>query len=123
MKGLKAKEFERYFLSNLIAPEHLEILTENPHDSLDKIRNVGAVFIRKYSPVTFDDSSVGINHMLLTGGYARIFSGLSIWSFLKTVNFLECDATGYQKLKDVTVTLARLEGLEGHAESVLSRGG
>ena len=109
--------------ANLIAPEHLEILTEKPHDLLGKLRNAGAVFIGRHSAVAFGDYSAGINHVLPTGGYARTFSGLSVWSFLKTINFLECDAGGYQNLKDMTVTLAKLEGFDGHAKSVLSRGG
>ena len=108
--------------ANLIAPEHLEILTEKPRDLLGKLRNAGAVFIGRYSAVAFGDYSAGMNHVLPTGGYARAFSGLSVWSFLKTINFLECDATGYQNLKDMTVTLAKLEGFDGHAKSVLSRG-
>ena len=108
--------------ANLIAPEHLEILTEKPRDLLGKLRNAGAVFIGRYSAVAFGDYSAGINHVLPTGGYARIFSGLSVWSFLKTINFLECDLTGYQNLKDMTTTLAKLEGFDEHAKSVLSRG-
>jgi len=108
--------------ANLIAPEHLEILTEKPRDLLGKLRNAGAVFIGRYSAVAFGDYSAGMNHVLPTGGYARAFSGLSVWSFLKTINFLECDAGGYQNLKDMTVTLAKLEGFDGHAKSVLSRG-
>lgn len=107
---------------NLIAPEHVEVLTEKPRDLLWKLRNAGAVFIGKYSAVAFGDYSAGINHVLPTGGYAKVFSGLSVWSFLKTINFLECNEKGYQNLKEMTVTLAKLEGLDGHVQSVLTRG-
>ncbi|MEM3640473.1 MAG: histidinol dehydrogenase [Candidatus Bathyarchaeia archaeon] len=107
--------------TNLIAPEHVEILTKKPRDLLWKLKNAGAVFVGNYSAVVFGDYSAGINHVLPTGGYARAFSGLSVWSFVKTINFLECDEKGYQNLKDITVTLAKLEDLDGHVKSVLVR--
>ncbi len=110
------------FYANLIAPEHVEVLAEKPRDLLWKLRNAGAVFIGKYSAVAFGDYSAGINHVLPTGGYAKVFSGLSVWSFLKTINFLECNEKGYRNLKEMTVTLAKLEGLDGHVKSVLARG-
>jgi|YelNatPaOPRAMG01_1025707.scaffolds.fasta_scaffold05237_4 histidinol dehydrogenase len=109
--------------ANLIAPEHIELLTKKPYDVLWKLRNAGAVFVGKYSAVAFGDYSAGINHVLPTGGYAKIFSGLTVWSFLKTLNFLECNERGYRNLKEITITLAKLEGLDGHVKSVLSRCG
>jgi histidinol dehydrogenase len=107
--------------ANLIASEHVEVLTEKPRDLLWKLRNAGAVFIGKYSAVAFGDYSAGTNHVLPTGGYAKVFSGLSVWSFLKTINFVECNEKGYRNLKEITVTLAKLEGLDGHVKSVLAR--
>lgn len=107
--------------ANHIGPEHLEILTEKPECIIENLTNAGAVFLGQYSAVAFGDYSAGINHVLPTAGFARIFSGLSVWSFLKTINFLECTAEGYKKLKDATVTLAEMEGFVGHANSVLRR--
>jgi histidinol dehydrogenase len=107
--------------ANVIAPEHLEVLTKNPREQLAKMRNAGAVFLGKYSAVAFGDYSAGTNHVLPTGGYAKAFSGLSVCDFVKTINFLECNVKGYRNLKEITATLARLEGLTGHVKSVFAR--
>jgi len=107
--------------SNQIAPEHLQIQTKNPDQILDKIRNAGAIFLGSYSPVAFGDYSSGLNHVLPTGGYARIYSGLSTSDFVKTMNFLKCSKEGYQNLKETAVTLANMEGFDGHAKSVSIR--
>jgi histidinol dehydrogenase len=108
-------------LANLIAPEHLQIQTKNPNDVFDKIRNAGAIFLGSYSPVAFGDYSSGLNHVLPTGGYARIYSGLSTSDFVKSMNFLQCSKEGYQNLKETAVTLAKMEGFDGHAKSVSIR--
>jgi histidinol dehydrogenase len=107
--------------ANLIAPEHMQIQTENPSEVLGKVRNAGAIFLGKYSPVAFGDYSSGLNHVLPTGGYARIYSGLSTSDFVKTMNFLQCSKEGYQNLKETAVTLAEMEGFDGHAKSVSIR--
>jgi len=108
--------------ANMIAPEHLQILTRSPHKVFDKIQNAGAVFLGQYSPVAFGDYSAGLNHVLPTGGYAKFYSGLSTRDFVKTINFIECDKQGYLSLETMTVTLAKLEGFNGHARSVSIRG-
>jgi len=108
--------------ANLIAPEHLQILTKAPHKVFVKIQNAGAVFLGQYSPVAFGDYSAGLNHVLPTGGYAKFYSGLSTRDFVKTINFLECNKEGYLSLERITVTLAKLEGFNGHARSVSVRG-
>jgi histidinol dehydrogenase len=108
-------------LANLIAPEHLQIQTEKPSEVLSKIRNAGAIFLGKYSPIAFGDYSAGLNHVLPTGGYARIYSGLTTSDFVKTMNFLQCSKEGYKNLKEPAVTLAKMEGFDGHAESVSIR--
>jgi len=108
--------------SNMIAPEHLQIQTENPAEVLSKIRNAGAVFLGGYSPVAFGDYSSGLNHVLPTAGYAKIYSGLSSLDFVKTMNFLECSKKGYGRLKETAVTIAEMEGFDAHAKSVAIRG-
>jgi len=108
--------------TNLIAPEHLQIQTKIPRKVFSKIRNAGAVFLGNYSPVAFGDYSSGLNHVLPTGGYAKFYSGLSTRDFVKTINFLQCSRQGYLNLKRATVTLAKLEGFDGHARSVSIRG-
>lgn len=109
--------------ANIIAPEHLEILTKAPSRVLDRIRNAGAVFLGEYSTVAFGDYSAGMNHVLPTGGYAKTYSGLSTKDFVKTISFLECSKRGYSNLKETTITLAKLEGLGAHAKSVSIRRG
>jgi len=108
--------------ANSIAPEHLQIQTKAPRKVFNKIQNAGAVFLGDYSPVAFGDYSSGLNHVLPTGGYAKIFSGLSTWDFVKTINFLQCSRQGYLNLKRTTVVLAKMEGFDGHVRSVSIRG-
>lgn len=108
--------------ANMIAPEHLQILTRSPRKVFDKIQSAGAVFLGQYSPVAFGDYSAGLNHVLPAGGYAKFYSGLSTRNFVKTINFLECSKQGYSSLERMTVTLAKLEGFNGHARSVSIRG-
>ena len=109
-------------LSNIIAPEHLQIQTENPQQVLEKIRNAGAIFLGKYSPVAFGDYSAGLNHVLPTAGYAKMYSGLSSLDFIKTMNFIQCTKEGYQNLKDTAETIADMEGFDAHSRSVSIRG-
>ncbi len=106
---------------NMIAPEHLQIQTKNPTKLLSKIQNAGAIFLGGYSPVAFGDYCSGLNHVLPTAGYAKIYSGLSSLDFVKTMNFLQCSKEGYRNLKDVAVTIAEMEGFDGHAKSVALR--
>jgi histidinol dehydrogenase len=112
---------EAIYYSNLIAPEHLQIQTKNPTEVLSKIRNAGAVFLGGYSPVAFGDYSAGLNHVLPTAGYAKIYSGLSSLDFVKTMNFIQCSKEGYRKLKETAVTIAEMEGFDAHARSVTIR--
>ena len=108
-------------LANLIAPEHLQIQTKTPNRVLGKIRNAGAVFLGRYSPVPFGDYSAGLNHVLPTAGYAKTYSGLSSLDFVKTMNFLQCNKQGYGKLKETAVTIAEMEGFDAHAKAVSIR--
>jgi len=113
------EEAVRY--SNMIAPEHLQIQAKNPTEVLNKIRNAGAVFLGSYSPVAFGDYSSGLNHVLPTAGYAKIYSGLSSLDFVKTMNFIQCTKEGYQNLKETAVSIAEMEGFDAHAKSVTTR--
>jgi len=107
--------------ANIIAPEHLQIQTKTPRKVFNKVQNAGAVFLGDYSPVALGDYSAGLNHVLPTGGYAKFYSGLSTMDFVKTINFLQCSRQGYLNLKRTTVTLAKLEGFDGHARSISIR--
>jgi histidinol dehydrogenase len=108
-------------IANMIAPEHLQIQTKAPNEVFSKIRNAGAVFLGGYSPVSFGDYSSGLNHVLPTACYAKIYSGLSSLDFVKTMNFLQCSKEGYRNLKETAVTIAEMEGFDAHAKSVSIR--
>ncbi len=105
----------------MIAPEHLQIQTKAPNEVFSKIRNAGAIFLGGYSPVSFGDYSSGLNHVLPTAGYAKIYSGLLSLDFVKTMNFLQCSSEGYWNLKETAVTIAEMEGFDAHAKSVSIR--
>jgi histidinol dehydrogenase len=117
VKNLK----EAIELTNKIAPEHLQIQTKQPNRILSKIRNAGAVFLGAYSPVSFGDYSAGLNHVLPTAGYAKIYSGLSSIDFVKTMNFMQCNKKGYSSLKETAETIAEMEGFDAHAKAVSIR--
>ena len=108
-------------ISNLIAPEHLEILIENPNRIIKEITNAGAIFLGPYSPIPLGDYCAGTNHILPTGGTARKYSGLNLYDFLKTIDVLKCDKDGLKKLSDTAIKLAEFEGLYAHKRSIEER--
>jgi len=105
-------------VSNLIAPEHLELLIKKPRTFVNKIINAGAIFLGKNTPVPLGDYTAGINHVLPTGGTAKMYSGLNIFDFLKIINVLECDFDGLKFLLKPTCNLAEFEGLNGHKKAL-----
>jgi len=107
---------------NKIAPEHLEIITRNPGRIVKNIRNAGAVFIGRYSPVASGDYITGPSHVLPTGGTARFSSGLSVRTFMKSFAVMEYTKKGFDSISNKVIHLAGLEGLEEHAESIKVRG-
>lgn len=106
---------------NKYAPEHLEIIMANPFKLLKKIRNAGSIFLGPYSPVSAGDYATGANHVLPTGGNAKIYDGLSVDDFLKRPTFQMVSRTGLAKLSRTVVALAKAEGLPSHARSVEQR--
>jgi histidinol dehydrogenase len=119
---VKAKDIEDCIrISNIIAPEHLEILIENPQNVLEKINNAGAIFLGPYSPVPLGDYCAGTNHILPTGGYAKVYSGLSVNDFIKTIDVLECTKEGLIVLSDSASKIAEFEGFYAHKESLEER--
>ena len=108
-------------LANEIAPEHLEIVTEDPRALLGGIKNAGAVFLGAWSPEPLGDYLAGPDHVLPTSGTARFFSPLSVDSFLKTMSIIEYDKTTLAPVKDEIITLARSEKLTAHANSIQVR--
>jgi histidinol dehydrogenase len=106
---------------NEYAPEHLEIITEEPFVTLKKIKNAGSIFMGPFSPIPVGDYASGTNHVLPTGQTARMFSGLSIDDFIKKPTFQYLSKEGLSSLKDTVVTLAEAEGLPLHARTIVER--
>ena len=106
---------------NAYAAEHLEIQTkDSAHDAM-KIRNAGAVFIGRFSPVSLGDYSAGSNHVLPTGGCACHSSGLSVQTFLRGLHFIEYGQAPFTEILDTVVTLAHSEDLPAHGEAMTAR--
>lgn len=108
-------------VGNIIAAEHVEILTKNPKEVLEKINNAGAIFLGPNSPVPLGDYSAGTNHILPTGGKAKNYSGLNVFDFLKIIDVLECTKEGLQNLSKSTMKIAEFEGLYAHKKSIEER--
>ena len=108
-------------LSNIIAPEHLEIMTKNPKKILPMIRNAGAIFLGEWTPEALGDYSAGPNHTLPTGGTARFSSPLGVYDFIKRSSLLSFTQNGFKKLAMTVKTIAEAEGLEAHANTVRVR--
>lgn len=104
--------------ANRLAPEHLEIVTEDDDAVLQRIRNAGSVFIGPYSPVAAGDYATGGNHVLPTSTRARAWSALSLDDFGRWMLVQRADRAGLESIAETTTTLARWEGLEAHARAV-----
>ncbi len=107
--------------ANLYAPEHLQIVTREPFTLLPRIQHAGSIFLGPYAPVPVGDYASGTNHVLPTGGCARMFSGLSVDDFIKKPTFQHLTREALAGLKDTVITLAEHEGLHLHARAVAER--
>jgi histidinol dehydrogenase len=108
-------------LSNRLAPEHLELHLREPFSRLGEIRNAGAVFIGEYTPEPVGDYIAGPNHVLPTAGTARFASALSVDHFLKRTSLIHYSADALRREAGDILSLAAVEGLGGHANSVRLR--
>ena len=106
---------------NAYAAEHLEIQTANAAGDALKIRNAGAVFIGRFSPVSLGDYSAGSNHVLPTGGCACHSSGLSVQTFLRGIHYIEYSKEAFTELIPTVITLANSEDLPAHGEAMSVR--
>jgi histidinol dehydrogenase len=116
-----ASREEAVALANRLAPEHLELLVERPHEWLGKIENAGAVFLGPYSPEPVGDYFAGPNHVLPTNGTARFSSPLSVDDFLKKSSIIQYSEQALREHGDHIVALAEAEGLTAHANAVRVR--
>ena len=106
---------------NAYAAEHLEIQTRSASRDAQQVRNAGAVFIGRFSPVSLGDYSAGSNHVLPTGGCACHSSGLSVQTFLRGLHFIEYDKNAFTNILETVVTLANSEDLPAHGEAMTAR--
>ena len=106
---------------NRIAPEHLELMVEDPWGMLEHVRNAGAVFMGPWSPEVVGDYYAGPNHVLPTGGTARFASALGVDDFVKRQSVLSYSQKRLERTACDIALMARSEGLEGHARSAESR--
>ena len=108
-------------VANAYAAEHLEIQTKNSAKDAELIRNAGAVFIGRFSPVSLGDYSAGSNHVLPTGGCACHSSGLSVQTFLRGLHFIEYSESAFSDIAPTVITLANSEDLPAHGEAMSVR--
>ena len=104
-------------VSNLIAPEHLEISLADPESLVNEINNAGAIFLGRYSAESLGDYCAGPSHVLPTSGTARFFSALGVYDFQKRSSIINCSPQGAHKLASTAAELARNEHLQAHALS------
>jgi histidinol dehydrogenase len=108
-------------LANAFAPEHLEITTKTPKDIADKITSAGLILMGPYSPVALSDYGSGTNHVLPTGGFGSVYSGLSALDFMRRVSIVESSKEGLDKLRNHVKVLTEAENLPNHYKAVEAR--
>ena len=108
-------------VSDIIAPEHLELMVDQPFELLGKVRNAGSVFLGANSPEPLGDYYAGPNHVLPTNGTARFSSALSTDSFVKKSSYLYYSKEALQNAADDIIGFATAEGLTAHANSIAVR--
>ena len=107
--------------ANQFAPEHLEILTEDPREIADKVTSAGLVLLGPYSPVSATDYSMGVNHVLTTGGYGKIASGITVLDYLRSVSVVDSSEQGLAGVRGHVEALSKAEGLPNHSKAVEGR--
>jgi histidinol dehydrogenase len=108
-------------LSNLYAPEHLILSCNNATELTDKIISAGSVFIGNYSPESAGDYASGTNHTLPTNGYAAMYSGVSVDSFVKKITYQQLTKEGLINISNAVMQMAEAEGLDAHKNAVAIR--
>ncbi len=108
-------------VANRIAPEHLQILTNNPLSIAKKIHNAAAIFLGPYSPTAVGDYVAGPSHVLPTLGTARFFSGLCLSDFMKTSHVISYSRKALERIREPLDKIATIEGLPKHSASIKIR--
>ena len=112
---------EAVTLTNRLAPEHLQVMTEAPAALFQQIRHAGAAFLGPSCPEAVGDYVAGPNHVLPTGRTARFASGLSVYDFLKRTTWVDATRSALRRVGPAAVMLAEAEGLDAHARSIAQR--
>ena len=112
---------EAIYVTNEYAPEHLIISTKDDDETLSHINNAGSIFLGSYSPVAAGDYGSGTNHVLPTGGGAKMYSGLSTEAFIKKPTVQRLTKEGLKELSKTSVPIAEYEGFFAHANSFKTR--
>ena len=108
-------------VANAVAPEHLQIATADPLETLSLIRNAGEILLGQHTPFSLANYAVGANAVLPTGGKAKTSSPLSVRDFMKYTSVTYLTARGYDSLRDAAITLADYEGFPAHAKALRER--
>ena len=108
-------------MANEIASEHLELLTKDPFETMNKIKNAGAIFLGEYSSEPLGDYFAGPNHVLPTNGTAKFFSPLGVYDFQKKSSIIYYNEESLSEIKDDIQDFAKAEGLTAHANSIKVR--
>lgn len=108
-------------IANAIAPEHLELMVENPEETLQSVTQAGSVFLGAYTPEALGDYLAGTNHTLPTNGTARFSSPLGVYDFIKRPSFLSYSKEALTAVGSAVAAFAAAEGLEAHKQSVCIR--
>ncbi len=106
---------------NDFAPEHLEVLVSEPFEALAKIKNAGEILLGPHTPITIGNFSLGVNAILPTGGFAKTFSCVTVFDFLKRSSIGYVTRKGYENIHDVARKFAEYEGFPAHANAILKR--
>lgn len=109
-------------LANICAPEHLEVLMQDPFMMLPLLKNAGAIFLGAYSSEPLGDYLAGTNHVLPTGGTARFYSALNVETFMKKTSIIAYTQEALDGVSDDIIRLAEAEGLTAHANAIRVRG-
>lgn len=112
---------EAFDLVNKLAPEHLQLMIENPMEKMQYIQNAGAIFLGNHSPEALGDYIAGPNHTLPTSGTSTFSSPLGVYDFLKKTSIIHYSKEALQDVADDIITLANAEGLSAHANSIAIR--
>lgn len=114
---------EAFELVNELAPEHLQLMVENPLEQVQYIQNAGAIFLGNYSPESLGDYLAGPNHTLPTSGTATFSSPLGVYDFVKKTSIIHYSEQALQDVAEHIITIANAEGLTAHAQSIQKRKG